>query len=461
MRSNLVEKCLQSQFSTAAFLSICKQYDFYIFSLVYSLFMINRVKIGGLRFIEFFFGAFIGLYLISYLFSSKQKISEYTWKYFGMVLICFILSILSYGQEIYYDLSLVGPLKQPLALIVSRTVQMILCWGFVMYFISRNPDLTSFCRHLSFYVNAVTTISVVYIIGWLLHTFNIYSWGWVMYASYRLKGGFQEGGSYGLFLSSVVGVILLLRYFGIKKTVHLFILLAALLMTDGKSGMLSVVCIFSLYYIFIVFNRLSRFKKIVTVTIISIAMFFFLSFIAKKTSHYYHNITKMELAIQRLGNSGALVLGRMAAAYILPQMFLDNWLIGVGLGHYSLMRNNPKYLGPIPHTTEWDLSGMGYFTMFAEVGIIGTVAFTAFYLLIYFRMRKHAELRPIVWIIFVPLVCQALGVQYYFFYHWIFVGCGICLLKFSSQRGLATLVISPPFSSKVLGPIANPTKNPL
>ena len=64
-----------------------------------------------------------------------------------------------------------------------------------------------------------------------------------------------------------------------------------------------------------------------------------------------------------------LIMGRISAALIVPRMIAAHPVLGIGIGNYSLMRNDPDYLQGLPSVDQWDLPGLGLLGSTAEFGI--------------------------------------------------------------------------------------------
>ncbi|CEE91796.1 Putative membrane protein (fragment) [Xenorhabdus nematophila str. Anatoliense] len=110
-------------------------------------------------------------------------------------------------------------------------------------------------------------------------------------------------------------------------------------------------------------------------------------------------------------------MGRISASYIGPRIFVDNPIIGVGLGAYSLVRNDTKYRGEFPKVKEWDLTGLGgILTLLIENGFLGFFGF----IFIIARLFKF----DIIGIIFIVLFFTPFifGAQLYMFYPWVYLG---------------------------------------
>ena len=112
-------------------------------------------------------------------------------------------------------------------------------------------------------------------------------------------------------------------------------------------------------------------------------------------------------------------MGRLAAFVIVPQMIAAHPLVGIGVGNYSLMRNDPDYLQGLPAVDDWDLAGMGLLGSTAEFGIPLTLFLLA--LLLRPSIRAGRRKSPAIVAVAAALLPLAflLGVNLNFFYPWL------------------------------------------
>jgi O-antigen ligase len=61
------------------------------------------------------------------------------------------------------------------------------------------------------------------------------------------------------------------------------------------------------------------------------------------------------------------------AAILTPRIISEHPLLGIGIGNYSLQRNNPTLLDGLPPTDAWDLPGLGLIGYAAELGVPTTL----------------------------------------------------------------------------------------
>ncbi len=244
----------------------------------------------------------------------------------------------------------------------------------------------------------------------------------------RARGLFNEGGPYGLSLITSISLAIMMRFYGEKMAWYkILILSAALILSLSKA---SLVCAFMLLGIYSI--RSMSLKKILLVSTISVGILFGFLYINRSFLGgflgYYNTLEKIADESYLINpNNGSVAYGRVAATFIAPKIFIDRPFLGVGLGNYSLVRNNPKYRGSFPKVG-WDLPGLGIIDLVLEGGLIGLAVLLGSYYCFYRSVsKKHNQMK---FLFFVPLLQQICGVQFHFAYPWFFF---LMIAKFLSN----------------------------
>jgi hypothetical protein len=242
----------------------------------------------------------------------------------------------------------------------------------------------------------------------------------------RICGFFVEGGPFGVYLVGAV-IIQLARgyYLGYvpRRTflVQLAILVVALLGTQSKAA---VALIGAVAIVFLVKTRHFRLVVLMAFAMVPVA---FTSNLISGVEGYYQNYANYHQAAAERPDDTSLIAGRLAAAILLPRIVAQHPFLGVGLGNYALVRNDPAILRGLPYLSIWDAPGLGLFGYLAELGI----PLTLFVLWLYaYPLLQAWRSRP--WIVLLcsyPLLAALFGVQLNFAYPWIVAGIGLATIS--------------------------------
>lgn len=198
--------------------------------------------------------------------------------------------------------------------------------------------------------------------------YTIQQWWW---ESVRARGFFSEGGPFGLYMVTVLIVLLFERYVLRDLPRSIFIacaavLVSALLASRSKAAACSIV-VLMMWAAF----RASKFRQVglAVFVVLLLAVWAIVAGFGEDFSDYW---TDYELAPELMSlapQNASLVAGRVAAAYVVPNMIADRPILGIGFGNYPVERNNPVYSWPLPPSPVWDAGGLGLFDSVAELGV--------------------------------------------------------------------------------------------
>ncbi len=315
----------------------------------------------------------------------------------------------------------VSVFKQPLVLSLSRITEFCLAIFFMLAIaetLRRRPDLLRLA--LSAYIWVGTLSAGASIAAWiLLKTAGIPAL--LVYGpDARVRGFFNEGGPYGMFLISVVLVVLLrahlfLPLYPFMNKVVVCVLVAALLLSGSKAGLLVSVGLCGVGAIASGGIR----RKLALIGLCAVLLAVFFALFEGKLLGYAYSYMNFDEAFFYRGEDINLVMGRLTALMIVPRMVVAHPIAGIGVGNYSLMRNDPDYLQGLPTVDDWDLTGMGLLGATAEFGIPLTLFLLALLLRPFVRaLRDKRPLIVPVAAVFQPLAFL-LGVNLNFFYPWL------------------------------------------
>ncbi len=354
---------------------------------------------------------------------------EYGGRYLALLCACAAVSAFSLRLP-FYPPSGISALKRPLAISLSRLVELFLAMVsllFVAGALGRNARWRR--AVLDAFVGVAILSACASILGWLLYE-GAGIWTPVVYDfNDRVRGFFNEGGPYGMFLVAASLAVLLrahlhaYRYrFQVPATLGLFAV--ALLLSGSKAGLLAAAGLAALG-VLISGSRRQR------LTLLASAVLFLglLAIFQRQLVTYWLLYQDIEEAALYHPNDPNFVMGRVTGALIVPRMIVAHPLAGIGLGNYSLMRNDPEYLQGLPAVDDWDLTGMGLVGAVAELGI--PLALWLFATLLRpLRMARRGRAAPVIAVAaaFQP-IAFLLGVNLNFFYPWL-----VTALALASQQ---------------------------
>lgn len=392
------------------------------------------LKLGDVQLIEAVQCIWIAIYVGSVLVYGAMPQTHRLWRdlrrqYGVFLVLCAMVSILALRLP-FYPPPNISILKQPGFVSLSRLFE----FGLVIWFMLAFANSMARCQKLlrlalSAYCVAGLVSALVSIVSFGLET----ALGWDLYLVYgvdhRVRGFLNEGGPYGLFLVSVIlAALLRARYFPPRNRIaHRLAVLAmivALGLSGSKAGILAAAAL-CLFGAIISTTRRQRFAlgALLVLTTASFVLLFRARFVS-----YAYTFSHFQMEVYMRRSDPNLVMGRIVAVFIVPRMILAHPLLGIGLGNYSLMRNDPDYLRGLPATDEWDLPGLGLIGTAAELG----VPLTIYFFLILLKPMRYAKLASAPAMLRVAAAFQPaavlLGVNLNFFYPWLFSAFALSLI---------------------------------
>lgn len=367
------------------------------------------------------------LLILPVLIFTTKKINKFTLLYTALFIFYFISSfIINLTQDFYLDFSLYGVFKQPFYISIARFIELISCLTFMLFIESTFDKMKKygydFNGFLHIFLKINIAISIIYIFLWVLTIFKIFPNDIISYQIYtsilRMKGLYAEGGPLGV----MYAVLFALTYFTRKpSTFFRLIFLVIILLAQSKAGLLLVAT-----WIFIMFGYRFKdtiFNKLIISTIAVIVLAIGTMTISSKYLKIIQNIKYDALAHSADPN---YTMGRVPAiTYIIPNIVQDRPLMGVGLGNYSLVRNNPIYREIFLYKEEWDLSGLGgLINLIAETGFIGFSLFISICIMQYYASNKtKIQASQLIILFLLPMI---FGVQMTFLYIWGIIAFSNC-----------------------------------
>jgi hypothetical protein len=411
---------------------------FAVTSVIAILTAFTNIKLGSLQAEDLVLLLLMGFCTARFLcsgfsFRISLKLSG-LFRSYGLLLLSLILLAVLALRLTFYPLDEASFLKQPVIFSLSKLLQLAACicgflWLTNMFLVERGllvramnaywsiGVLSSWFAILSWIVVVSAHIDPSSLSGAILGAYS------VDYAV-RARGFFIEGGPFGLYVVSVFAIGLLSRHMTGRRLgwTNIAVLLTAFLLSESKAAFFAAVLL-------ILYSVLSAasFQKKITYFVLSTAILCGAAAWQNLPSvliGYYNSYQRIEDNAVVLGRDPNLVLGRIAALYIVPRMIAAHPITGIGIGNYSLMRNDPRYLGSLPTITDAeDLPGIGIPGIAAEMGIPATIWLLILLFKPYWVCRKKASIIGIG-AIFQPMA-HFFGVQLTFFYPWFVSACAL------------------------------------
>ncbi len=362
-------------------------------------------------------------------------------KFLWMFVLIFIGSTLSLRLTFYPPIG-IGPLKQPPIATFARLFQVMLsvCSLFIVALAARQgPD--AFRRLLTAYVWSAYIGAAWGIVSMAAYLVGLDLPGVIIQSTARIRGFFIEGGPFGIYLVSAILVQVIrghyLKY--ISKTsfyAGMAVLAIALLGAQSKASAMLVATLAIPYLI-----RVRQVKILFVLAVLAIPLLY-VSNVTAGIGGYYDSMANFETALSERPDDTNLIMGRIAGAILLPRIVQAHPVLGIGVGNYSLVRNDPSILQGMPRVEGWDLHGLGLLGYCAELGI----PLTIFVMWIYaYPMIAAWRTRP--WIVLLgtyPIMAAVYGVQLNFAYPWIMSGLALGAIdidrEYRRRRGTVVAV---------------------
>lgn len=318
-------------------------------------------------------------------FPLARELTALAGHYGIFALLAFITGLLAFRLDFYPPAQAVGHVfKRPEVLFVARLVEFGLAASSMIVFanILRNqPALMRFAAASYVWIGFVNALYAI--ISWCVLFFQVPGVSGAydgMFGAYyrdptliwsvlpRARAFFVEGGPYGIYAVSVV-LVALFRRRALRDASRLETWIVLLVMGTSIVLSMSKAAVFCLGGIWLWLSlRKVRLRQFLLAGAV-VAAIALVTPISDQLEGYWWDYQNLEAVAASDPDNGNIVVGRIAAMYIVPRIVVDHPLIGVGFGNYPLVRNNPRYLGIIPQSDYWDIPGTGLLGYAADLGI--------------------------------------------------------------------------------------------
>ncbi len=311
-------------------------------------------------------------------------------------------------------------LEYPVVITFSRVFEMLIDMGAMLFLADlfrTRLDTARFTMRVYYWVGVLSAIYSV--VSYPLDRAGIISLG--TYGDiHRFRGFYNEGGPYGLYVVTLLGVAWALLRIGWeprRRTYAIMLLLAGtLLMSQSKAALLAVVFLFLIRSIF----ARSFTQRLITIIcgLAVLAVFSQTFDLASKLRLWKEAGAKYEQISHAHVGDPNVVQGRVAGLFIVPRMIAAHPLTGVGWGNYGIVRNDPEYRGAAAWG-EPDAPGMGVLGLAAEIGLPVLALLLLYLFLPYFWLRRLQVPEYVANLALLQPIAHLFGAQLNLTYPWI------------------------------------------
>jgi hypothetical protein len=420
------------------------------FFLVASLSSTILLKIGAIQYLEVLYGIQI-LVLLGSLPNNHYTIRIFRpfWRiallYIVFNAIALVLSLSALRYDFYYpaDLSI---LKYPYFIGISRIVELSASVFAMLYLatkIRNNPSCGRFMMRVYFWVGF--TSAVYSILSYPLDVAGIISLG-TYDDSHRMRGFYNEGGPYGLYLLSVFLVGAVIYQLGWEKKGKLrfayLVIAVAFVLSQSKAAFAALIVLF-LINMFLVRTALKK-----AIVLISVAGFITVALqvvdVSAIIKAYNQGASAYERASHLHAKDPNFVQGRVAGAFLVPRMIAAHPWVGVGWGNYGTVRNAPEYRGAAAFADLYDEPSLGLLGTTAELGIPLLLYLVACFFVPYFYLRRKQAPSYLINLAMLQPMVHIFGAQLNVTYPWVVTAFALGLAEALPLEDALTKPVAPP-----------------
>ena len=248
----------------------------------------------------------------------------------------------------------------------------------------------------------------------------------------RANGFYNEGGPYGLYLITALALGLFLRPLEPHRKwfyASFFLCLIGLALSVSKAGYAAILLTLLLLSVVAATWRQRA------VTLAGFAVVTWLVFTETPLREGGANYTRASQEYEVLSNleptNQNTIAGRTSGLYFIPKMVKAHPWLGVGFGHYGLVRNTPEYRRLSVFVAINDSTGLGFLQYMAETGIPITLFLVALTFMPFVWLRKTTHLRRATALGLMQPVAHLMGAQINLTYPWVMSAFAIGLTSWT------------------------------
>jgi hypothetical protein len=352
------------------------------------------LKVAAIQYLELLYAS--QLFLLLYVFAQrgfKVRLLRPSVVLGGLYLVfmaaALVLSVVGLRNQFFYssDLSL---LKHPVWITVSRIVELIIDAGIMIYLVQEFcGDRRTLVFTMKMYFWTGVASALYSFLTYPLNVLHIADLG-TYNADHRLRGFYNEGGPYGLYLLSaiLIGVALYKLNGGSRNSLRagLALLFVAVVGSKSKAAVSAAIAMM-LVNVLLVQGAKRRAAVFAVFLVGAIALSLSVD-LPQQLRAYQRNAALYERLSNANFNDANLVYGRIAGAFIVPRIVAAHPILGVGWGNYGLVRNNPEYRGASTWVSDDGEAALGLLGQTADLGIPLTLLLTFCLMFPYLYLRR-------------------------------------------------------------------------
>ena len=356
--------------------------------------------------------------------------------YAAFLLIAFVLSLWALRNDFYLPTGL-SFLKHPFWITVSRMTELFLDVAIMLYLVQlfrANRSNLIFTLRTYFWVG--TASAVFSMVTYPLNVYFQLNWGTYL-VSHRMRGFYNEGGHYGIYVISVllVGIVLVAERWETRGRIQLasVALCIALLGSQSKAAIFAAALI-------MIFNALMLRRAwarlgVIAALLLTVLAASLIPAISESLIAYYKAPEKYEY-LSNVEGERDLLYGRMAGAFMVRRMIEVHPWVGIGWGNYPIVRNSPEYRGGSKFVDFVDDPGLGLLGATADFGIPLTMFLIAITFYPYFYLRRRGAPLSLKNLALLQPVVHLCGAQLNLTYPWLITAFALGLGYYHTRQEL-------------------------
>ncbi len=416
------------------------------------------LKVGEIQYLEIIY--FLQLCLLVLLFPRRgfrarlfRPAFRLGMLYAAFMLVTLISAFAALRNDFYFpsELSL---LKHPIWITISRIVELIIDVGAMMYLVQLfRADLRNLIFTLRVYYWVGVAGCVYSIVSFPLNYFYDLNLG-TYYNLHRMRGFFNEGSPFGLYLLGEILVFMVLRrqqWITRKQLRFTFpLVLIGLVVSQSKAAIFAMM-------LMLVFNALMVRKTTQRVAVLAGVLLLLgiaanVPSVAVSVRGYIEKPAEFEYVSNFVSTDPNYVYGKVAGGFIVPRMIEAHPFLGVGWGNYGIVRDDPRYRGGAAFADFDDNPSLGLFGLAAEIGVPATLFLIVIFFSPYLYLRRIGAPLVIKNMALIQPMVHIFGSQLNMTFPWTMTAFAFGLGYFYSCHGLSAYP-----APSLYGPNAQPS----